>query len=327
MSIKTYAMAIRDTMAEEMRRDHRVFIMGEDVETLGGVFGCTKDLYKEFGTERVRNTPISEAGFVGAGIGAACAGMRPIVELMYMDFTFVAMDQLLNQAAKTRYIFGGNAKIPLVIRGQQGIGRGNAATHSQSVETFFMHIPGLKVACPSTPADAAGLLRTAIRDDNPVMFFEHKALYARKGDVPDDPEYLIPFGKADVKRAGTDVTIVANLLYVSRALEAADELEKEGIHAEVIDPRTLVPLDIDTIIKSVKKTGRLVVVHEAHRNVGWGAEIAAQVTEAAFPYLDAAPVRLGTAPCPLPFNLGLENAATPQVADIIKAAKAVLYQA
>ena len=327
MSIKTYAMAIRDTMAEEMRRDHRVFIMGEDVETLGGVFGCTKDLYKEFGTERVRNTPISEAGFVGAGIGAACAGMRPIVELMYMDFTFVAMDQLLNQAAKTRYIFGGNAKIPLVIRGQQGIGRGNAATHSQSVETFFMHIPGLKVACPSTPADAAGLLRTAIRDDNPVMFFEHKALYARKGDVPDDPEYLIPFGKADVKRAGTDVTIVANLLYVSRALEAADELEKEGIHAEVIDPRTLVPLDIDTIIKSVTKTGRLVVVHEAHRNAGWGAEIAAQVTEAAFPYLDAAPVRLGTAPCPLPFNLGLENAATPQVADIIKAAKAVLYQA
>lgn len=327
MSIKTYAMAIRDTMAEEMRRDHRVFIMGEDVETLGGVFGCTKDLYKGFGTERVRNTPISEAGFVGAGIGAACAGMRPIVELMYMDFTFVAMDQLLNQAAKTRYIFGGNAKIPLVIRGQQGIGRGNAATHSQSVETFFMHIPGLKVACPSTPADAAGLLRTAIRDDNPVMFFEHKALYARKGDVPDDPEYLIPFGKADVKRAGTDVTIVANLLYVSRALEAADELEKEGIHAEVIDPRTLVPLDIDTIIKSVKKTGRLVVVHEAHRNAGWGAEIAAQVTEAAFPYLDAAPVRLGTAPCPLPFNLGLENAATPQVADIIKAAKAVLYQA
>ena len=327
MSIKTYAMAIRNTMAEEMRRDHRVFIMGEDVETLGGVFGCTKDLYKEFGTERVRNTPISEAGFVGAGIGAACAGMRPIVELMYMDFTFVAMDQLLNQAAKTRYIFGGNAKIPLVIRGQQGIGRGNAATHSQSVETFFMHIPGLKVACPSTPADAAGLLRTAIRDDNPVMFFEHKALYARKGDVPDDPEYLITFGKADVKRAGTDVTIVANLLYVSRALEAADELEKEGIHAEVIDPRTLVPLDIDTIIKSVKKTGRLVVVHEAHRNAGWGAEIAAQVTEAAFPYLDAAPVRLGTAPCPLPFNLGLENAATPQVADIIKAAKAVLYQA
>ena len=323
----TYANAIGDALKEEMRRDGKVLIYGEDIAQFGNIFGITRGMLEEFGPKRVRNTPISEAGFVGAGIGAACAGMRPIVELMYMDFTFVAMDQLLNQAAKTRYIFGGNAKIPLVIRGQQGIGRGNAATHSQSVETFFMHIPGLKVACPSTPADAAGLLRTAIRDDNPVMFFEHKALYARKGDVPDDPEYLIPFGKADVKRAGTDVTIVANLLYVSRALEAADELEKEGIHAEVIDPRTLVPLDIDTIIKSVKKTGRLVVVHEAHRNAGWGAEIAAQVTEAAFPYLDAAPVRLGTAPCPLPFNLGLENAATPQVADIIKAAKAVLYQA
>ena len=327
MSMKTYSMAIRDVIEAEMRRDDRVFIMGEDIETLGGIFGCTKDLVKEFGPERVRNTPISEAGFVGAGLGAACAGMRPIVELMYMDFSYVAMDQLLNQVAKTRYIFGGNAKIPLVIRGQQGIGRGNAATHSQSIETFFMHIPGLKVACPSTPAEAAGLLRTAIRDDNPVMFFEHKALYASKGEVPDDPEFMIPFGKADVKREGKDVTIVANLLYVGRALEAAKELEKEGIQAEVIDPRTLVPLDMSTIVESVKKTGRLVVVHEAHRNAGWGAEIAAQVTEEAFPYLDAAPLRLGTAPCPLPFNLNLENAATPQVADIVKAAKTVLYKA
>lgn len=326
MSIKTYAMAIHDVMAEEMRRDEHVFVMGEDVETLGGVFGCTKDLYKEFGTERIRNTPISEAGFIGAGLGAACAGMRPIVELMYMDFTLVAMDQILNQVAKTRYIFGGNAKIPLVIRGQQGIGRGNAATHSQSLETFFMHVPGLKVACPSTPAEAAGLLRTAIRDDNPVMFFEHKALYAQKGEVPDDPDFMLPFGKADIKREGKDVTIVANLLYVGRALEAAAELEKEGIQAEVIDPRTLVPLDMSTITESVKKTGRLVVVHEAHRNAGWGAEVAAQVTENAFPYLDAAPIRLGTAPCPLPFNLNLENAATPQVADIVKAAKAVLYK-
>jgi len=326
MSMKTYAMAIRDVIEAEMRRDDRVFIMGEDIETLGGIFGCTKDLAKEFGVERVRNTPISEAGFVGAGLGAACAGMRPIVELMYMDFSYVAMDQLLNQVAKTRYIFGGNAKIPLVIRGQQGIGRGNAATHSQSIETFFMHIPGLKVACPSTPAEAAGLLRTAIRDDNPVMFFEHKALYASKGEVPDDPEFMIPFGKADVKREGKDVTIVANLLYVGRALEAAKELEKEGISAEVIDPRTMVPLDMSTIVESVKKTGRLVVVHEAHRNAGWGAEVAAQVTQEAFPYLDAAPLRLGAAPCPLPFNLNLENAATPQVADIVKAAKAVLYK-
>jgi len=319
-------MAIRDVIAEEMRRDERVFIMGEDIETLGGIFGCTRDLYKEFGTERVRNTPISEAAIVGAGVGAACAGMRPIVELMYMDFTFVAMDQILNQAAKTRYVFGGKAKIPLVIRGQQGIGRGNAATHSQSVETIFMHIPGLKVVCPSTGADAAGLLRTAIRDDNPVMFFEHKALYSVKFEVPDDPEFMIPFGQADVKREGSDVTVVANLLYVSRALEAAERLAEEGISVEVIDPRTLVPLDLETIVKSVKKTGRLVVVHEAHRTAGWGAEIAAQITEEAFPYLDAPPLRLGAKACPLPFNLGLENAATPQVDDIVKAVKATLYR-
>ena len=326
MSRKTYAMAIRDTLAEEMRRDNRVFVMGEDVELAGGVFGCTRDLYKEFGVERVRNTPISEAGIVGAGVGAACTGMRPVVELMYMDFTFVAMDQILNQAAKTRYVFGGKAKIPLVIRGQQGIGRGNAATHSQSVESIFMHIPGLKVACPSNAADAAGLLRTAIRDDNPVMFFEHKALYSVKGEVPDDPEYMVPFGKANIVQEGKDVTIVASLLYVSRALEAADLLKKDGISAEVIDPRTLVPLDTETIVESVKKTGRLVVVHEAHRNCGWGAEVASQVTEAAFRYLDAAPVRRGAKACPLPFNLALETAVVPSVKDIVDAARAVCYR-
>ena len=326
MSIKTYAMAVRDTIAAEMRRDPKVFVMGEDVETIGSIFGCTRDLTREFGIERAFNTPISEAGFVGAGLGAACTGMRPIVELMYMDFSFVAMDQLLNQVAKTRYIFGGRAKIPLVIRGQEGIGRGNAATHSQSVETIFMHFPGLKVACPSTGRDAAGLLRTAIRDDNPVMFFEHKALYSSKCDVPDDPEFMLPFGKADIKREGTDVTIVANLLYVSRALEAAEELQKMGISAEVIDPMTLVPFDKETVINSVKKTGRLVVVHEAHRTAGWGAEVAAMVTEEAFRYLDAAPVRLGTKACPLPFNVELENAATPQIADIVAAARRVCYR-
>ena len=326
MSIKTYAMAVRDTIAAEMRRDEKVFVMGEDVESIGSIFGCTRDLTAEFGRERAFNTPISEAGFVGAGLGAACTGMRPIVELMYMDFSLVAMDQLINQVAKTRYIFGGRAKIPLVIRGQQGIGRGNAATHSQSLETIFMHFPGLKVACPSTGRDAAGLLRTAIRDDNPVMFFEHKALYATKGEVPDDPEFMLPFGKADVKRAGTDVTIVANLLYVSRALEAAEALAKEGVSAEVIDPMTLVPFDKETVIESVKKTGRLVVVHEAHRTAGWGAEVAAMVTEEAFRYLDAPPLRLGTKACQLPFNVELENAATPQVADIVAAAKRVCYK-
>jgi pyruvate dehydrogenase E1 component beta subunit len=214
----------------------------------------------------------------------------------------------------------------MVIRGQQGIGRGNAATHSQSVETFFMHIPGLKVACPSTGEDAAGLLRTAIRDDNPVMFFEHKALYSQKFEVPDDPEFMIPFGKAKVVKEGKDVTIVANLLYVSRALEAAAELDKQGISAEVIDPRTLVPFDYDTIVESVKKTGRLVTVHEAHRTAGWGAEVAAEVSERAFNYLDHAPIRLGTKMCPLPFALNLENEATPQVSEIVEAAKASLYR-
>ena len=326
MSVKTYAMAVRDTIAAEMRRDERVFIMGEDIETIGSIFGCTRDLTKEFGRERAFNTPISESGFVGIGLGAACTGMRPIVELLYMDFAFVAMDQLLNQVAKTRYVFGGHAKIPLVIRGQQGIGRGNAATHSQSVETIFMHFPGIKVACPSTGRDAAGLLRTAIRDDNPVMVIEHKALYANKCDVPDDPDFMLPFGKADIKREGTDVTIVANLLYVNRSLEAADILAGMGISAEVIDPMTLVPLDKQTILNSVKKTGRLVVVHEAHRNAGWGAEVASMVAEEAFPYLDAPPVRLGTKACPLPFNVGLENAATPQVAEIVEAARRVCYR-
>ena len=326
MSKKTYAMAVRDTLQSEMRRDDKVFIMGEDIEVVGGIFGCTRGLADEFGVERCFNTPISEQEMIGAGLGAACAGMRPIVELMYMDFTFVAMDQIINQVAKTRYIFGGKAKIPLVIRGQEGIGRGNAATHSQSVETIFMHFPGLKVACPSTGEDVAGLLRTAIRDDNPVMFFEHKALYSTKFEVPDDPDFMIPFGKARIAKEGKDVTIVANLLYVSRALEAAKELEKEGISAEVIDPRTLVPFDYDAVVNSVKKTGRLVTVHEAHRTAGWGAEVAAEITERAFPYLDHAPIRLGTKQCPLPFALNLENEATPQIKEIVQAAKATMYR-
>ena len=326
MSKKTYAMTVRDTLSAEMERDERVFVMGEDVQVLGGIWGCTRGLADKFGADRCFNTPISEAEMIGAGLGAACAGMRPVVELMYMDFTFVAMDQILNQVAKTRFIFGGKAKIPMVIRGQQGIGRGNAATHSQSVETIFMHIPGLKVACPSTGEDVAGLLRTAIRDDNPVMFFEHKALYAQKFEVPDDPEFMIPFGKARIMKEGTDVTIVANLLYVSRALEAAAELEKQGISAEVIDPRTLVPFDYDTVVNSVKKTGRLIVVHEAHRTAGWGAEVAAEVSERAFQYFDHSPIRLGTKQCPLPFALNLENEATPQVSEIVEAAKASLYR-
>lgn len=327
MSVKSYAVAIRDVIAEEMRRDEKVFIMGEDIEVLGGIFGCTRDLAPEFGTERVRNTPISEAGFVGAGLGAACAGMRPIVELMYMDFAFVSMDQIINQVAKTRYIFGGKAKIPLVIRGQQGVGRGNAATHSQSMEAPFMHYPGLKVAMPSNAADAAGLLRAAIRDDNPTMIIEHKALYIDKCDVPDDPDFMIEWGHANVARQGSDVTIVATHTYVKKSLEVAERLAKEGIDCEVIDPRTIVPLDIDTIVNSVKKTGRCVVVHEAHKTCGIGAEIASQIMENAFEYLDAPVIRLGAKSCPLPFNLALENAVVPQPDDIYNAVKKSLWLA
>ncbi len=325
MSIVSYAQAIRDVTAAEMRRDQNVFVMGEDVEVLGGIFGCTRGLADEFGTSRVRNTPISEAGFIGAGLGAACVGMRPVVELMYMDFALVAMDQIINQVAKTRYIFGGKARIPLVIRGQQGVGRGNAATHSQSMEAIFMHFPGLKVAMPSTPSDAAGLLRTAIRDDNPVIFIEHKGLYIDKADVSDDPDFMIPFGKANIVREGEDVTIIATHTYVKKSLDIAKKLEQEGISAEVIDPRTLVPLDIETITNSVKKTGRAVVVHEAHRTCGIGAEISSQIYEACFPYLDAPIARLGAKSCPLPFSLELENAVVPQPDDIYNAVKSVLY--
>lgn len=326
MSIKTYAQALRQCLAEEMRRDEKVFVMGEDVEVLGGIWGVTRGLADEFGAERVRNTPISESGIVGAGVGAACAGMRPVVELMYMDFVYVSMDQLLNQAAKIRYMFGGKMRVPLVVRGQQGIGRGNAGQHSQSIEALFMHIPGMYVAMPSTPADAYGLLRTAIRNDNPILFIEHKALYAVKGEVPDDPEFAIPFGKANIVREGKDVTIVATHLYVEKAAKVADKLAKEGISAEVIDPRTMVPFDKETVIESVKKTGRLITVHESGKYMGPGAEIASMVYEEAFKYLDAPVKRLGAKYTTLPFNLGLENAVVPQEHEIYDAVKEVLYR-
>lgn len=326
MSRKKYSIAIRDVMAEEMRRDERVFIMGEDIGALGGVFGCTRGLQEEFGKERVRETPISEAGYVGVGIGAALTGMRPILDFMYLDFTFVAMDQLLNQAAKLRYVYGGHVTLPLVIRGQQGIGRGNAATHSQSVEVFFTHIPGFKVVMPSNAYDAAGLLRTAIRDNNPVMFIEHKALYTNTEEVPDDLNFTIPFGQAVIKREGVDATIVATSLMVHRALEAAEKLAAEDIDVEVIDPRTLIPLDIDTIITSVKKTGRVLVVHEAHKNNGPSSEIASQIVERGFEYLKAPIARLGAKACPIPFSLVLENSVIPSVDDIIKSVQEICYR-
>jgi pyruvate dehydrogenase E1 component beta subunit len=324
MSIKTYAQAICDVIGQEMRRDEKVFVMGEDIAKQGGIFGCTRGLADEFGLQRIRNTPISENGFVCAALGAACVGARPIVELMYMDFVMVAMDGLLNQCAKTRYMTGGNARLPLVVRGQQGIGRGNAGQHSQSLEQFFIHVPGMKVAIPSTPADAAGLLRTAIRDDNPVIIFEHKALYAIRGEVPDDPEFAIPFGKASILREGRDVTIIATHLYVKKALEVAEKYAAKGIEAEVIDPRTLVPFDEETVLNSVKKTGRAIVVHEAQKQGGVGAEIASNIMDKAFEYLDAPVVRLGAKHCTLPFNLGLENAVVPQSEDIEKAIDRVM---
>ena len=325
MAKKKIAVALRDVIAEEMRRDEKVFVMGEDIAAQGGVFGVTRGLIDEFGPKRVRETPISEAGYVGTALGAALTGMRPVVDFMYLDFTYVAMDQLLNQVAKLRYMYGGKATVPMVIRGQQGIGRGNAGTHSQSVETFFCHIPGFKVVMPSNAYDGAGLLRTAIRDNNPVMFIEHKALYTTSEEIPDDPDFMIPFGKAAVKREGKDATIVATSLMVPRALEAAEKLAAEGIEAEVIDPRTLLPLDIDTIAASVQKTGRAVVVHEAHKNAGIGAEIGSQISETCFKYLDAPVHRLGALPSTLPFSLVLENAVVPGVDDIAEATRAVCY--
>jgi pyruvate dehydrogenase E1 component beta subunit len=318
----TYAEALNEALREEMRRDPTVFVMGEDVAVWGGggVFGVTKGLVDEFGVERVRDTPISEEAIAGLAVGAAATGCRPVAEIMYVDFTTMAMDPIVNQAAKMRYMFGGKARVPLVLRAQEGAGRGNAAQHSQSLEAWFAHIPGLKVVTPSTPADAKGLLKSAIRDDNPVIFLEHKVLYFTKGPVPDE-EYTIPLGVADVKRAGTDVTVVGVHTMVLKALEAAVELEPEGISLEIIDPRSIFPLDIDTIVESVKKTGRLVVCHEAYERGGIGAEIVAQVVQRAFDYLDAPIERVAGANCPVPYAQNLERLAIPGKEEIIAAAR------
>ena len=321
-----YWRALNEALREEMQRDERVFLMGEDIARWGaggGIFGVTRNLVNEFGPDRVRDTPISEEGIVGIGVGAAVTGMRPVIEIMYIDFLTLAMDQVVNQAAKMRYMFGGKAKVPLVIRTQEGAGRGNAAQHSQSLEAWFVHVPGLKVVVPSTPADAKALLKSAIRDDNPVIFIEHKLLYATRGPVPDG-EYTIPLGVADIKRPGRDVTFVGIHTLVHRGLAAAEKLAQEGIEVEVIDPRTLYPLDIETIVRSVKKTGRLVIGHEAPQRGGVAAEIAMQVMEQAFDYLDAPIVRVCGANCPIPYNQTLERAAIPQEEDIIRAIKSIV---
>jgi len=319
----TQAEAIREALCEEMRRDERVFVMGEDVGPHGGIFTVTKGMHEEFGEERVRDTPISEAGFIGAALGASIVGGRPVAELMFGDFAAVAMDQIANQIAKARYMSGGKVKAPLVVRLTIGARGSTAAQHSQSPYAWFVHTPGLYVATPSTPADCKGLLKSAIRDENPVIFCEHKKLYFSKGYVPQG-EYMIPFGVADIKRPGKHATVVAISVMVHKALAVAEKLSGEGIELEVIDPRTLFPMDWETIYRSVRKTGRLVIVDEGHFTCGVAAEIAARVSRDCFDYLDAPVERVCAKDTPIPFSPEMEDYVIPQETDVETAVRAVL---
>lgn len=320
----TYAEAIREALRQEMRRDEKVFLLGEDIGIYGGAFGVTYGLSEEFGEERVRDTPISEQTIAGAATGAALTGMRPVAEIMFMDFVALAMEQLANQAAKIHFMFGGKAKVPMVLRTPAGSGTGAAEQHSQSLEAWFVHVPGLKVVMPSTPYDAKGLLISAIRDDNPVIFVEHKLLYSTRGPVPEE-EYTVPLGVADVKRQGSDVTVVATSIMVKRALAAAEKLAQDGIEAEVIDPRTLKPLDTETITRSVMKSGRALIVHEAPKTGGFGAEVSACITEGeSFFYLEAPVRRLAGKDVPIPYNRDLERGVVPQEEDIIEAVREIV---
>lgn len=317
----TYLEAIREALLQEMRRDPEVFLIGEDIGVYGGAFGVTRGLLDEFGPERVRDTPISEAGIAGAAVGAALMGMRPVMEIMFMDFLTISMNQLVNQGAKIRFMFGGKASIPMVVRAPAGSGTGAAAQHSQSLEAWFVNVPGIKVVAPATPYDAKGLLVSAIRDNNPVLFMEHKLLYRQKGYVPEEL-YTIPIGQAEVKREGRHVSVLAYSIMVPRALEAAEQLAQEGIELDVVDLRSLKPLDKQTIIGSVSRTGRVLILHEAPQTGGFGGELAAVVTESeAFDYLDAPVRRLGGRDIPIPYNRTLERATVPQVEDIVTAAR------
>lgn len=320
----TYSEAIREAMSEEMRRDANVFLMGEDVGVFDGVWGVSAGMLAEFGEDRVRDTPISEAAIVGAGLGAAMMGMRPIVEIMFGDFLMCAGDQIVNQVAKARFMSGGKANVPLTIRVTTGAPGSAAAQHSQSPESWFMNIPGLKIAVPATPADAKGLLKTALRGEDPVLFFEHKMLYGVRGQVPEGEDFAVPFGKAAVVREGKDVTIIAISSMLPKALEAAERLANEGIELEVIDPRTLVPLDKEGIIRSVAKTSRVVIAHEAHKRSGPGAEISAMLAEEAVEYLDGPILRIGAKNVPLPYSPVLEDYVLPGKEDIINAVKSLL---
>jgi pyruvate/2-oxoglutarate/acetoin dehydrogenase E1 component len=319
----TYREAIREALIEEMEKDPMVFLLGEDIGLYGGAYAVTKGLLEKFGDKRVKDTPLSEAVIAGAAIGAAICGTRPVAEIMYIDFMTFCMDQIVNQAAKMRYMFGGKMKVPLVIRTQGGAGRFSAAQHSQSLEAWFVHVPGLKVVMPSTPHDAKGLLKSAIRDDNPVIFIEHKLLYNTKGQIPDG-EYTLPLGKAEVKREGEDVTIVSYSRMALFALEAADELSSCGINPEVIDLGTLSPMDIETVVDSVKKTGRVIIVEEDCKTGGVGAEILSRINEEAFDYLDAPIIRIAAKDVPLPFSPVLENMAVPNKESIVEAVKRIV---
>jgi pyruvate/2-oxoglutarate/acetoin dehydrogenase E1 component len=319
----TFVEALRTTLEEEMRRDPSLMLIGEDIGRYGGIFGATKGLLDKFGPWRVRNTPISESAIIGSALGAAMTGTRTVAELMYVDFTTCAMDQIVNQTAKMHYMSGGKLRIPLVIRTHGGGGRGNAAQHSQNLEAWFLHVPGIKIVMPSTPADAKGLLATAIRDDNPVLFIEHKLLYSTKGQVPEG-EYLIPLGQADVKRPGKDVTIVTISQMVLKVLHAAGQLAALGIEAEVIDLRSLAPLDLETILASIRKTSRVVIAHEACRRGGFGGELAAQIQEEAFDFLDAPIQRVGALDVPIPYSKPMEEYVIPDEERIVAAVKKVL---
>jgi pyruvate/2-oxoglutarate/acetoin dehydrogenase E1 component len=315
---KTFREAIIEAMAEEMRRDDRVVLIGEDVGKFGGAMGASKGLFEEFGAGRVIDTPISEAAIIGSGLGMALTGQRPIAELMFIDFSGVCMDQILNQVAKVRYMLGGQTQVPLVIRTQAGAGKGYAAQHSQSLEAWFTHVPGLKVVMPATPRDAKGLLKSAIRDNNPVMFIEHKLLYNTKGDVPGaEPEFLIPLGKAEIKREGTDITIASHSRQVLNCLDAAAELAKKGVEAEVIDMRTLRPMDFGAIQASVEKTNRFVYVEEGYPQCGIAAEMVARVAEHCFEFLDMPPIRISAKDTPIPFARVLEQETIPSVRRIV----------
>lgn len=325
MAVMTMRDALNLALKEELARDNSVFLMGEEVAEYQGAYKVTRGLLEEFGPKRVIDTPITELGFAGLGVGAAMAGLRPIIEFMTFNFSILATDQIINSAAKMLYMSGGQFKIPIVFRGPSGSAYQVSSQHSQAIESWFAYFPGLKVVMPSTPADAKGLLKSAIRDDDPVIFMEQERMYGMKGEVPEDEDFTIPLGVADVKRAGTDVTIVARSLTVPTALKAAEELEKQGVSCEVIDPRTIRPLDINTIIESVKKTNRIVIAEESHPFCGVAAEISAEISERAFDYLDAPVKRVSGADVPMPYAKNLEQLAIPDVERIVAAVREVSY--